>query len=62
MNKTNYKEMLEKILDFLQIENVINNIQWSVSQESEIITFEIKDKKYIFKRDNCENIKIFIKD
>ena len=62
MNKTNYKEMLEKILDFLQIENVINNIQWSVSQESEIITFEIKDKKYIFKKDNYENIKIFIKD
>lgn len=61
MRKVNYEEMLEKVLNVLQMENIIDDIDWGFIDTWEILNIIIKNKIYSFETtDNCKNIKITI--
>lgn len=61
MRKVNYEEMLEKVLNVLQMENIIDDIDWGFTDTWEILNIIIKNKIYSFETtDNCKNIKITI--
>ena len=61
MKKVNYEEMLEKVLNILQMENIIDDIDWGFTDTSEILNIIIKNKIYSFEtKNNYKNIKITI--
>lgn len=61
MKKVNYEEMLEKVLDILQMENIIDDIDWGFTDTCEILNIIVKDKIYSFETtNNYKNIKITI--
>lgn len=61
MKKVNYEEMLEKVLDVLRMENIIDDIDWSFTDTYEILNIFIQNKIYSFEtKNNYKNIKITI--
>ena len=61
MKKVNYEEMLEKVLDILRMENIIDDIYWGFSDTYEILNIIVKNKIYSFETtNNYKNIKITI--
>lgn len=61
MKKVNYEEMLEKVLDILQMENIIDDIDWGFTDTSEILNITVENKIYSFETtNNYKNIKITI--
>lgn len=61
MKKVNYEEMLEKVLDILQMENIIDDIDWGFTNTREILNIIVKNKIYSFETtNNYKNIKITI--
>ena len=61
MKKVNYEEMLEKVLNILRMENIIDDIDWGFTDTYEILNIIIKNKVYSFEtKNNYKNIKITI--
>lgn len=61
MKKVNYEEMLEKVLNVLRMENIIDDIDWGFTDAYEILNIIIKNKVYSFEtKNNYKNIKITI--
>lgn len=61
MKKVNYEEMLEKVLNVLRMENIIDDIDWGFTDTYEILNIIIKNKVYSFEtKNNYKNIKITI--
>ena len=61
MKKVNYEEMLEKVLDILRMENIIDDIDWGFTDTYEILNIIVKNKIYSFETtNNYKNIKITI--
>lgn len=61
MKKVNYEEMLEKVLNVLRMENIIDDIDWGFTDTYEILNIIIKNKVYSFEtKNNYKNIKIII--
>ena len=57
----NYELILEKVLDILKMENIIDDIDWSSTNENEILNIIIQDKVYSFEaKKSSKNIKITI--
>ena len=61
MKIVNYEEMLEKVLDILRMENIIDDIDWGFTDTCEILNIIVKNKVYSFEtKKNSQNIKITI--
>ena len=61
MKNTNYELILEKVLDVLKMEGIIDDIDWGTLNDNEIINIITKDKVYSFEtKENSQNIKITI--
>ena len=61
MKKVNYEEMLKKVLDILQMENIIDDVDWGFTDICETLNIIIKDKIYSFEtKNNYKNVKITI--
>ena len=61
MKNTNYELILEKVLDVLKMEGLIDDIDWGTLNDNEIINIITQDKVYSFEtKKNSQNIKIII--
>ena len=61
MKNTNYELILEKVLDVLKMEGLIDDIDWGTLNDNEIINIITQDKVYSFEtKKNSQNIKITI--
>ena len=61
MKKVNYEEILKKVLDILQMENIIDDVDWGFTDTCETLNIIIKDKIYSFEtKNNYKNVKITI--
>lgn len=61
MKDIDYELLLDKILDILKMEKVIDDIDWGILNNNEIINIIIQDKIYSFEiENNSKNIKITI--
>lgn len=57
--ENNYKEILENILDFLQIDGTISNIKWTNNPLFETIAFETDKITYKFVKYFYNKIKVY---
>lgn len=61
MKNTDYELLLDKILDVLKMEGIIDDIDWGTLDNNEIINIITQDKVYSFEtKNNSKNIKITI--
>lgn len=61
MKNTDYELLLDKILDVLKMEGIIDDIDWGTLNNNEIINIITQDKVYSFEtKNNSKNIKITI--
>jgi len=61
MKNTDYELLLDKILDVLKMEGIIDDIDWGTLNNNEIINIITQDKIYSFEtKNNSKNIKITI--
>lgn len=61
MENTDYELLLDKILDILKMEGIIDDIDWGILNGNEIINIITQDKIYSFEtKNNSKNIKITI--
>ena len=62
MKNTDYELLLDKILDVLKMERIIDDVDWgTLNDNNEIINIITQDKIYSFEtKNNSKNIKITI--
>lgn len=62
MKNTDYELLLDKILNVLKMEGIIDDVDWgTLNNNEEIINIIIQDKVYSFEiKNNSKNIKITI--